>query len=128
MHAWESNPLAIGSGLWGCATLRRQWSFPLDLPLPLLGIFRARVLPMSDADAADVPWADEIRFENLSEHIGFAPYTEARTHGSSTAYCAHAGLPCSAMRCVYGAACRARGVVHLLDCSGGAMVCVSANA
>jgi len=56
----------------------RQWSFPLDLPLPLLGIFNARVLPMSDGGGAGVPWADEIQFENLSEYIGIAPYTEAR--------------------------------------------------
>ena len=54
----------------------RQWSWPVDLPLPLLGIFRARILTMSDTSGQDVPWADEIAFENLSESIGIAPYSE----------------------------------------------------
>ena len=48
----------------------------MDLPLPLLGIFRARILAMRDAGGRDVPWADEIQFENLSESIGIAPYSE----------------------------------------------------
>ena len=54
----------------------RQWSWPVDLPLPLLGIFRARILTMSDTSGRDVPWADEIQFENFSESIGIAPYSE----------------------------------------------------
>ena len=48
----------------------------MDLPLPLLGIFRARVLTMSDTSGQGVPWADEIQFENFSESIGIAPYSE----------------------------------------------------
>ncbi|KAK9836203.1 hypothetical protein WJX81_008501 [Elliptochloris bilobata] len=54
----------------------RQWSWPVDLHLPLLGIFRARILAMSSKSGQDVPWADEIEFENFSESIGIAPYSE----------------------------------------------------
>lgn len=48
----------------------------MDLPLPLLGIFRARILTMSNTSGQGVPWADEIQFENFSESIGVAPYSE----------------------------------------------------
>ena len=48
----------------------------MDLPLPLLGIFRARILTMSDTSGQGVPWANEIQFENFSESIGIAPYSE----------------------------------------------------
>ena len=54
----------------------------MDLPLPLLGIFRARILSMSDTSGKDVPWAEEIQFEIFSESIGIAPYSEVLIHNS----------------------------------------------
>lgn len=49
----------------------------MDLPLPLLGIFGARILPARDGRGMDPHWPDEIEFENFSESIGIAPYSEA---------------------------------------------------
>ena len=54
----------------------RQWSFPLPLPLPLLGIFGAKKLPLS---GGDLPWSDELEHACLAEFIGLAPYSEVRT-------------------------------------------------
>lgn len=50
------------------------WSFPINLPLPLLGIFNAKVL---EADDPSPPWADELSCKILSSSIGLAPYCEA---------------------------------------------------
>lgn len=58
----------------------RQWSWPVNLPLPLLGIFGAKTLP---ADGAGVPWADELEHYCLAEKIGIAPYSEVRRRGSA---------------------------------------------
>ena len=48
----------------------------MDLPLPLLGIFGARILPARDGRGMDPLWPDEIEFEIFSESIGIAPYSE----------------------------------------------------
>ena len=58
----------------------RQWSWPVDLPLPLLGIFGARILPARDGRGMDPLWPDEIEFENFSESIGIAPYSEVLSY------------------------------------------------
>ncbi|EIE23551.1 hypothetical protein COCSUDRAFT_28911 [Coccomyxa subellipsoidea C-169] len=50
-----------------------QWSWPINFPLPLLGIFGAKTL---HNDATDLPWADELEHVSLSESIGIAPYSE----------------------------------------------------
>lgn len=49
------------------------WSFPLNLPLPLLGIFNAKVLTSDDMQ---LPWSDELSYKVLSAKIGLAPYIE----------------------------------------------------
>lgn len=54
-------------------TYCRQWSFPLPLPLPLLGVFGAKELP---ANGGDLPWSDELEHACLAEYIGAAPYSE----------------------------------------------------
>ena len=36
------------------------WSFPLNLPLPLLGIFNAKVL---ESDDMDLPWSHELSYK-----------------------------------------------------------------
>jgi hypothetical protein len=41
----------------------RQWSWPLNLPLEFLGIFRAKALK---DDPLSTPWADEIEHKILS--------------------------------------------------------------
>ena len=51
----------------------RQWSWPINFPLPLLGIFGAKTLHNG---APDLPWADELEHTSLSEYIGIAPYSE----------------------------------------------------
>ncbi|KAL3695776.1 hypothetical protein R1sor_009852 [Riccia sorocarpa] len=52
----------------------RQWSWPLNLPLPFLGIFGAKVLTDDDIDT---PWADEIEHKILScPEVGIGPYVE----------------------------------------------------
>lgn len=51
----------------------RQWSFPLPLPLPLLGVFGAKALPLS---GGNFPWSDELEHACLAEYIGAAPYSE----------------------------------------------------
>ncbi len=56
------------------ARVYRQWSWPINLPLPLLGIFGARPLRPDDPDA---PWAGDVDVRVLSHPIGIAPYTEA---------------------------------------------------
>lgn len=55
----------------------RQWSFPLPLPLPLLGVFGAKALPLS---GGDLPWSDELEHVCLAEYIGAAPYSEVHRH------------------------------------------------
>ena len=55
----------------------RQWSFPLPLPLPLLGIFRAKQLPLS---GGSFPWSNELEHACLAEFIGAAPYSEVLFH------------------------------------------------
>eukprot|EP00884_Botryococcus_braunii_P006700 jgi/Botrbrau1/16030/Bobra.7_2s0004.2 len=52
----------------------KQWSWPLNLPLPVLGIFGAKNLI---DNAPDAPWAREMDVQVLSHSIGIAPYTEA---------------------------------------------------
>ncbi|KAL0048122.1 hypothetical protein WJX82_008210 [Trebouxia sp. C0006] len=49
------------------------WSFPLNLPLPLLGIFNAKVLTSDDIE---LPWSQEISYKVFSSKIGLAPYCE----------------------------------------------------
>ena len=56
-----------------CLGDHRQWSWPINFPLPLLGIFGAKTL---HNDATDLPWADELEHVSLSESIGIAPYSE----------------------------------------------------
>ncbi|XP_031740816.1 uncharacterized protein LOC101203804 isoform X1 [Cucumis sativus] len=52
----------------------RQWSWPLNLPLEFLGIFRAKTLKDEDLSA---PWADEIEQKVLSSpEVGIGPYVE----------------------------------------------------
>ncbi|KAG6554714.1 hypothetical protein Mapa_003733 [Marchantia paleacea] len=52
----------------------RQWSWPLNLPLPFLGIFGAKVLKDDDLVT---PWADEIEHKILScPEVGIGPYVE----------------------------------------------------
>ncbi|BBN01456.1 hypothetical protein MPTK1_2g07530 [Marchantia polymorpha subsp. ruderalis] len=52
----------------------RQWSWPLNLPLPFLGIFGAKVLK---DDELVTPWADEIEHKILScPEVGIGPYVE----------------------------------------------------
>lgn len=58
-----------------CSDVCRQWSWPINLPLPLLGIFGAKTLYNS---AADLPWSDELEHVSLAEKIGIAPYSEVR--------------------------------------------------
>ncbi len=53
----------------------RQWSWPINFPLPLLGIFGAKTLQNG---ATNLPWADELEHTSLSEYIGVAPYCEVR--------------------------------------------------
>lgn len=53
--------------------LCRQWSFPVPLPLPLLGIFGAKQLPLN---GGSFPWSDELEHACLAEFIGAAPYSE----------------------------------------------------
>ncbi|KAK9829002.1 hypothetical protein WJX72_003330 [[Myrmecia] bisecta] len=50
-----------------------QWSFPLPLPLPLLGIFGSK--PLNEGDSS-VPWTDELDFKVLVASLGAAPYCE----------------------------------------------------
>lgn len=49
------------------------WSFPLNLPLPLLGIFNAKVLTSDDME---LPWSQELSYKVFSSKIGLAPYCE----------------------------------------------------
>ncbi|KAL1338185.1 hypothetical protein HN51_032855 [Arachis hypogaea] len=52
----------------------RQWSWPLNLPLEFLGIFRAKTLKDEDSSA---PWAGEIEQKVLSSpEVGIGPYVE----------------------------------------------------
>lgn len=53
--------------------LRRQWSWPINFPLPLLGIFNSKELVNGDTSP---PWSDELEFKSFSEFIGIAPYCE----------------------------------------------------
>ncbi|KAI3435565.1 hypothetical protein D9Q98_001630 [Chlorella vulgaris] len=51
-----------------------QWSWPINLPVQLFGIFPAGVL----ADgAADTPWAQEIEQKVFESSVGIGPYIEA---------------------------------------------------
>lgn len=45
----------------------RQWSWPINLPLPLLGIFKAKIIR---DDSTSAPWANEIDQKVLSCPIG----------------------------------------------------------
>ena len=56
-----------------CCVAHRQWSWPINLPLPLLGIFGAKTLHNS---GPDLPWSDELEHVSLAEKIGIAPYSE----------------------------------------------------
>ncbi|CAM6117338.1 unnamed protein product [Calypogeia fissa] len=52
----------------------RQWSWPLNLPIPFLGIFGAKVLKDNDTVT---PWVDEIDHKILScPEVGIGPYVE----------------------------------------------------
>ncbi|KAF7130514.1 hypothetical protein RHSIM_Rhsim10G0047200 [Rhododendron simsii] len=52
----------------------RQWSWPLNLPIELFGIFRAKTLKDGDLST---PWADEIEQKVLSSpEVGIGPYVE----------------------------------------------------
>ena len=66
---WSAKASCGDTGFGTC----RQWSFPLPLPLPLLGIFGAKKLPLS---GGNLPWSDELEHACLAEFIGLAPYSE----------------------------------------------------
>lgn len=51
----------------------RQWSWPINLPVQLFGIFKPKTI-RDDNDAA--PWADEIDQKVLSCPVGIGPYVE----------------------------------------------------
>ncbi|KAK9105156.1 hypothetical protein Scep_022000 [Stephania cephalantha] len=52
----------------------RQWSWPLNLPLEFVGIFRAKTLVDEDLST---PWSDEIEQKLLSSpEVGIGPYVE----------------------------------------------------
>ncbi|KAL3159305.1 hypothetical protein ABBQ32_011259 [Trebouxia sp. C0010 RCD-2024] len=53
------------------------WSFPLNLPLPLLGIFNAQVMTSDDME---LPWSDELSHKVFCSKIGLAPYIEVALH------------------------------------------------
>ena len=72
----------------------RQWSFPLPLPLPLLGIFGAKKLPLS---GGNLPWSDELEHACLAEFIGLAPYSEVRAPLPEDVLC-YQILPCKLAR------------------------------
>lgn len=50
-----------------------QWSWPINLPPQLFGIFPAGQLV---SDATDTPWADEIEQKVLQSTVGIGPYVE----------------------------------------------------
>lgn len=77
-------------------TAPSQWSWPVNLPLPLLGIFSSAEL--SDASAPP-PWADEINFKVLATpEVGphFRPLSLSQPFDSAPitappALCPHSG-------------------------------------
>ena len=80
---------------------RRQWSWPINLPLPLLGIFGAKTLSNS---GPDLPWSEELEHVSLAEKIGIAPYSEVsssvRPHAMQSALGAAAcDLTCGSALC-----------------------------
>ena len=66
---WRGTGLQVLTARHAC----RQWAFPLPLPLPLLGIFGAKELPVN---GGKFPWSDELEHACLAEAIGAAPYSE----------------------------------------------------
>lgn len=50
-----------------------QWSWPVNLPAQLFGIFPTGEL---EHDAQDTPWADEIEQKVLQSTVGIGPYVE----------------------------------------------------
>jgi hypothetical protein len=59
----------------------RQWSWPLNLPLEFLGIFRAKALK---DDPLSTPWADEIEHKILSSpEVGNVNYASTTLTVSS---------------------------------------------
>ena len=57
LHMRAVTPPSVGwresQTIWCCSL----WSFPLNLPLPLLGIFNAKVL---ETDDMQLPWSQEL--------------------------------------------------------------------
>lgn len=51
----------------------KQWSWPINLPVQLFGIFPTGVLKNDDTET---PWADEIEQKVLVSSVGIGPYIE----------------------------------------------------
>ncbi|KAG0614173.1 hypothetical protein M758_6G156200 [Ceratodon purpureus] len=51
----------------------RQWSWPINLPVQLFGIFKPKIIR---DDSFSAPWADEIDQKVLSCPVGIGPYVE----------------------------------------------------
>ncbi|WPT13558.1 hypothetical protein PSENEW3_00001396 [Picochlorum sp. SENEW3] len=51
----------------------KQWSWPINLPVQLFGIFPTGVLKNDDTET---PWADEIEQKVLISSVGIGPYIE----------------------------------------------------
>lgn len=51
----------------------RQWSWPINLPVQLFGIFKPKIIRDDNYSA---PWADEIDQKVLSCPVGIGPYVE----------------------------------------------------
>ena len=107
----------------------RQWSFPLPLPLPLLGIFGAKKLPLS---GGDLPWSDELEHACLAEFIGLAPYSEVGSPlpgdmhlmpdlACAAAWCNAADLCAGQQRCILLVMCAKETQVRVFLCAGGVL-------
>ena len=71
--------------------LRRQWSWPLWLPVQAFGIFPASVLVNDDAST---PWADEIEQKIFASAVGEQSLNAATVSLLQPIYWVHASGPC----------------------------------
>ncbi|QDZ25933.1 DUF4336 domain-containing protein [Chloropicon primus] len=53
---------------------RRQWSFPLNLPLSFLGLFPRKATPLTED--GDYPWKSEFEMAELNLTVGIGPFVE----------------------------------------------------
>lgn len=59
-----------------CWAVPKQWSWPVKLPLSLLGLFPRRPKLLRKAEA-EPPWAREVEVEVLETTLGLGPFVEA---------------------------------------------------